>query len=142
MTHSHTPDGPPEQDAPEFHLPPDHWPLPELSTVEEHPQPSVNRYVETRDSADFQRLRKTFRNFAFPVVITVLVLYFVYVLLSTYAVGFMKIPAFAGLNLGFWLSFAMFPITWIATWMYVRHADQKLDPLAEQIRAQLESKED
>jgi uncharacterized membrane protein (DUF485 family) len=141
VTHSHTPDGPPEEDSPEFHLPPDHWPLPELSTFEAHPHPTSNRYVTARDSADYQRLRKTFTNFAFPIVITVLVWYFAYVLMSTYAVGLMKTPGWGGLNLGFWLSLAQFPTTWIATWLYVRHANNKLDPLAAQIRAELEAEE-
>jgi len=141
VTHSHTPDGPPEEDSPEFHLPPDHWPLPELSTFESHPHPATNRYVATRDSADYQRLRKTFTNFAFPIVVGVLGIYFVYVLLSIYATGLMKTPGWGGLNLGLWLSLAQFPITWIATWAYIRHANGKLDPLAAEIRTKLEAEE-
>jgi uncharacterized membrane protein (DUF485 family) len=141
VTDAHPPAGLPEEDAPEFHLPPDHWPLPELSTFEAHPHPSANRYVAARDSADYQRLRKSFTNFAFPIVITVLVWYFAYVLMSTYAVGIMKTPGWGGLNLGFWLSLAQFPTTWIATWLYVRHANKTLDPLAAKIRADLEAEE-
>ncbi|MCG2804024.1 DUF485 domain-containing protein [Propionicimonas sp.] len=141
MTHSQSPDGPPDEDSPEFHLPPDHWPLPELSTFEAHPHPSANRYVAARDSEEYQKLRKSFTNFAFPIVITVLVWYFAYVLMSTYAVGIMKTPGWGGLNLGFWLSLAQFPTTWFATWLYVRHANNKLDPLAATIRAELEAEE-
>jgi len=141
VTHSQSPDGPPDEDSPEFHLPPDHWPLPELSTFEAHPHPSANRYVAARDSEEYQKLRKSFTNFAFPIVITVLVWYFAYVLMSTYAVGIMKTPGWGGLNLGFWLSLAQFPTTWFATWLYVRHANNKLDPLAATIRAELEAEE-
>jgi uncharacterized membrane protein (DUF485 family) len=141
VTHSQSPDGPPDEDSPEYHLPPDHWPLPELSTFETHPHPSANRYVAARDSEDYQKLRKSFTNFAFPIVITVLVWYFAYVLMSTYAVGIMKTPGWGGLNLGLWLSLAQFPTTWFATWLYVRHANDKLDPLAAKIRTELEAEE-
>ncbi len=141
MTHSQSPDGPPDEDSPEFHLPPDHWPLPELSTFEAHPHPSANRYVAARDSEDYQKLRKSFTNFAFPIVIAVLGWYFIYVLMSTYAVEFMKTPGWGGLNLGLWLSLAQFPTTWFATWLYIRHANNKLDPLAATIRAELEAEE-
>jgi uncharacterized membrane protein (DUF485 family) len=94
-----------------------------------------------RDSEDFQKLRKTFRGFAFPTVIAVLVWYFAYVLLSSYATGFMSGPAWGGLNVGLWFSLAQFPTTWFATWLYVRTADKKLDPMAEDIRAKLEAEE-
>lgn len=141
MTHSNSPEGPPEKDGPEYHLPKDHWPLPELSTFEDHPQPALNRFVVTRDGEKFQRLRKAFRNFAFPTVIGVLAIYFVYVLLSIYATGLMSIHAWGGLNLGLWLSLAQFPVTWLATWAYIRHANKTLDPLAAEIRADLEAEE-
>jgi uncharacterized membrane protein (DUF485 family) len=140
VTHSNPPEGPTE-DSPEFHLPKDHWPLPELSSTEDHPHPPVNRYVAMRDSDEYQKLRKTFRNFAFPVVTAVLVWYFAYVLLSIYATGFMSSPGWAGINVGLWLSLAQFPTTWFATWLYVRTADKKLDPMAEAIRVQLEAEE-
>lgn len=94
-----------------------------------------------RDSADYQKLRKTFRNFAFPVVTAVLVWYFIYVALSIWAVDFMSLPGWGGLNVGLWLSLAQFPTTWLATWIYVRVADRTLDPMAEDIRNSLEAEE-
>jgi len=139
MTDAHPPAGVPEEDAPEFHLPPDHWPLPELSTFEAHPHPSANKYAEASHSEEFVNLRKTFRTFAFPTVATVLVWYFAYVLMSTYAVGIMKTPGLGGLNLGFWLSLVQFPTTWIATWFYVSYMSRKIDPIAVRIRAELEA---
>jgi uncharacterized membrane protein (DUF485 family) len=140
VTHSNPPEGPPE-DSPEFHLPKDHWPLPELSNTGEHPHPPMNRYVATQNSAEYQKLRRSFRSFAFPVVTVVLVWYFIYVLLSIYATGFMKLPGWGGLNVGLWISLAQFPTTWFATWLYVRTADKKLDPMAEAIRVKLEAEE-
>lgn len=101
----------------------------------------MNRYVATQNSAEYQKLRRSFRSFAFPVVTVVLVWYFIYVLLSIYATGFMKLPGWGGLNVGLWISLAQFPTTWFATWLYVRTADKKLDPMAEAIRVKLEAEE-
>jgi uncharacterized membrane protein (DUF485 family) len=128
----------PESEDPEYHLPKDHWPLPELTTLEQHPHPSLNRYVATRDAAEFQKLRALFRNFAFPTVAAVVVWYFIYVLASTYAVELMSTPAFGALNVGMVIGLAQFPTTWFATWLYLRHANRRLDPLAASLRAQLE----
>ena len=147
MTHSNSPDGPPEEDGPEYHLPKDHWPLPELSNIEEHPHPDANHYVTTQKADEYQKLRHTFRSFAFPTVTAILVWYFLYVVLSVLAApggpteAFMTSSGWFGLNVGFWLSLAQFPTTWIATWAYVRVADNKLDPMAEDIRIKLEGKE-
>ncbi len=139
MTNKPVPAGASETDAPEYHLPPDHWPLPELSTVEDHPHPPANRYVATRDSEEFQQLRSRFRGFAFPTVIAVLVWYLVFVLCSTYAEDFMSTPALGNLNVGMLIGLAQFPTTWFATWAYVRRMERKLDPIAKKIREDLET---
>jgi len=147
VTHSNSPDGPLEEDSPEFHLPKDHWPLPELSNIEDHPHPDANHYLAMQNSDEYQKLRHAFRSFAFPTVIAVLVWYFLYVMLSVLAVpggpteALMTSPGWFGLNVGFWLSLAQFPTTWFATWLYIRVADNKLDPMAEDIRLELEGKE-
>lgn len=141
MTHTQTPADQPGDESPEFHLPAQHWPLPELSTVEPHRHPEANRYVQTRDAEDFQKLRKTFRSFAFPTVIAVLVWYFVYVIASTYATGFMGAKAVGNLTIGMVIGLLQFPTTWLTTWFYVRYMNAKLDPLAASIRSELEAEE-
>lgn len=139
MTETLPPPAPtPESADPEYHLPKDHWPLPELTTLEEHPHPSLNRYVATRDGEEFQQLRSLFRNFAFPTVSAVVVWYFIYVLASTYATEAMSTPAFGVLNVGMVIGLLQFPTTWFATWLYLRHANRKLDPIAATLRVRLE----
>lgn len=131
-------------DDPEFHLPKDHWPLPELSLTEPdrpHVHPAPNRFVEMQRSEKFARLRRSFRLFAFPTVVAVLAWYFLYVFLSTFAEGFMSIPAIGNLNIGMLIGLAQFPTTWFATWLYVWRADNVLDPLAAELREQIESEE-
>jgi uncharacterized membrane protein (DUF485 family) len=126
-------------DQPESHLPKDHWPLPELSTVEPHPQPPLSAYAAMQRSADFTLLRHSFRSFAFPTVVAVIAWYLFYVLASTFAETFMGAPLLGHLTAGMVIGLLQFPTTWFATWLYVRRADRVLDPLAARLRAQIES---
>lgn len=67
-----------------------------------------------------------------------LVWYFAYVLLSTYAEGLMSTPVLGNLNLGLLLGISQFLMTFLITWLYIRHANRNLDPIAEKLRDQLE----
>ena len=124
-------------DDPERHLPPHHNPLPELTGEHGHTisQADIDR---VHASPEFAQLRTSFRNFAFPMTLAFLVWYFLYVLLSTYAQGFMSIPLFGYLNVGLVMGLGQFVTTFGITWLYVRHANRELDPLAAQLRDELE----
>lgn len=124
-------------DDPERHLPPHHNPLPEL-TGEHGSQINQADIDRVHASPEFAQLRTSFRNFAFPMTLAFLVWYFLYVLLSTYAQGFMSIPLFGYLNVGLVMGLAQFATTFLITWLYVRHANRELDPLAAQLRDELE----
>ncbi|MBB5832687.1 DUF485 domain-containing protein [Brachybacterium aquaticum] len=89
-------------------------------------------------SEDFTRLRSSFRSFAIPMTISFLVWYFAYVLLSTYAEGFMSIPVLGNLNIGLLMGLSQFLMTFLITWLYIRHANKSLDPIAEKLRHELE----
>lgn len=124
----------------EFHLPEHHSPLPELSHVGgEHPHPDAALFLRVQSSPAFVRLRRTFRTFAFPTVAAVLVWYFLYVLLSTFAEELMSIRVIGNLNIGILFGLAQFPTTWFATWLYVWRADRVIDPLAAELRAEIEA---
>ncbi|MDN5822656.1 MAG: DUF485 domain-containing protein, partial [Brachybacterium sp.] len=87
---------------------------------------------------EFRGLRRSFRGFAIPMTITFLVWYLTYVLLSTYAEGFMSIHVFGNLNLGILMGFSQFLMTFLITWLYIRHANKSLDPVSSRIRDELE----
>ena len=125
---------------PEAHLPKHHNPLPELSaTGPDKPKISAEAFIEVQNSAEFGELRKTFRGFAFPMTAAFLAWYFGYVLLSVYAKQFMSTPMFGVyFNLGHFLGLLQFVTTFLITWLYIRHANAKLDPIAGKIRAKLE----
>ena len=58
------------EDGTEFHLPEDHWPLPELVHLDKpHAEPTTSQFVAVHGSPEFKQLRRTFRTFAFPMTI-------------------------------------------------------------------------
>ena len=100
--------------------------------------PTPERFVEVQQSEDFTLLRRSFRGFAIPMTVAFLVWYFAYVLMSTYAEVLMATPVLGNLNLGILLGLSQFVMTFLITWLYIRHANKNLDPIATKIREELE----
>ncbi|MFZ2261539.1 uncharacterized membrane protein (DUF485 family) [Luteococcus japonicus] len=134
---SQLPDDVPVHDDPERHLPEHHNPLPELDGPHAYVVDDA-KLAAVQASDEFQELKKRFRNFAFPLSAAFLIWYFAYVLLSTYAVGFMSRPLFGNVTIGLFLGLLQFLTTFVITALYIRHANKNLDPIATKIRAQLE----
>lgn len=109
---------------------------PEAASPPEGPTPE--RFVEVQQSEDFTLLRRSFRGFAIPMTVAFLVWYFAYVLMSTYAEVLMATPVLGNLNLGILLGLSQFVMTFLITWLYIRHANKNLDPIATKIREELE----
>lgn len=130
----------PTPEPTESHLPPDHWPLPELSeTAPLKHQPTPEEFSAVAESAEFLELKRRFKSFAFPLSAAFLIWYFAYVLLSVYARDFMATPILGNLNLGMILGLLQFVTTFVITALYIRHANKNLDPIASKIRAELEA---
>jgi uncharacterized membrane protein (DUF485 family) len=96
-------------------------------------------FVAVSKTPEFRELRSSFRRFAFPMTIAGLTSYFVYVVLSIYAVDFMASPflGMVGLNTGIMLGLFQFVVVWVWTAIYVNYANRKLDPLAASIKAHI-----
>ena len=97
---------------------------------------TVHERVQT--GQDFRLLRRRMRGFAFPVAAIFLLWYVAYVLFTSYAPDLMATPVFGGINLGLLFGLAQFATTFALTAGYVRYAGRNLDPLAEQIRSEVE----
>ncbi len=110
------------------------------SSVEGHPPSSGpgNVYTAVQESERFQELRRKQRSFIFPVTGLFLGWYFLYVLLADYAHGFMSKSVFGNVNVGIVLGLLQFVSTFAITMLYVRFADRHLDPVAEEIRHEIE----
>ncbi len=95
-------------------------------------------YRAIQQSPEFQTLRRTHRNFVFPVIGACLLWYIAYVLLAGYAHDFMSTPVFGSVNVAILLGLAQVVTTFAVTTWYVRFANSRLDPLAEEIRDSIE----
>ncbi len=98
-------------------------------------------YEQAQASPEFVELKRRFRRFAFPMTVAFLAWYLLYVLLSTYAPGFMATPVLGNVNLGILLGLAQFVSTFVITHLYVAHADKRTDPIADEMRERLEHHE-
>ncbi|WP_346279032.1 DUF485 domain-containing protein [Pseudonocardia sp.] len=110
-----------------------------MSTTGERSTGTV--YEQVQASPEFVDLRSRLRRFVFPMSIAFLAWYLAYVLLASYAPGFMAIKVFGNINVGLIIGLLQFVSTFAITTIYVRYADKHLDPAAEKIRQQIESAE-
>ena len=109
----------------------------EARSAETSTPPDVD-YRAVQESPEFQTLRRTHRNFVFPVLGACLAWYIAYVLLAGYAHDFMSTPVFGSVNVAILLGLAQVVTTFAVTMWYVRFANKRLDPLSEQIRDEIE----
>ncbi|MDF0532125.1 DUF485 domain-containing protein [Tsukamurella sp. 8F] len=96
-------------------------------------------YERAYDSAEFRDLRRRLKRFVLPVSAGFLAWYLVYVLLATYAVGFMSIKVWGNINVGLLIGLGQFVTTFGITWWYVRFANRVVDPRARAIREAVEA---
>jgi uncharacterized membrane protein (DUF485 family) len=107
-------------------------------TTEVPSSSSTENYRDVQQSEEFQRLRQKLRSFIFPMTVAFFLWYLLYVLLSAYARGFMSVKVFGNVNIALIFGLLQFLSTFLIAWYYARFAAQKLDPLADDIRAKLD----
>ncbi|WP_270887185.1 DUF485 domain-containing protein [Pedococcus sp. 5OH_020] len=95
-------------------------------------------YLGLQQSEEFAELRTRFRRFVFPLTALFLAWYFLYVLLSTYAPGFMGHKVLGNVNVGLVLGLGQFVSTFVITMLYARWADREFDPRAAALHARVE----
>lgn len=95
-------------------------------------------FREVQRSEQFQTLRKRHRSFVIPMAVAFLLWYFLYVLLADYAHDFMSTPVIGNINIGLILGLLQIATTFGITMWYVSYANKRLDPVAADIRRDLE----
>lgn len=98
-------------------------------------------FKEVQSTERFQELRKRHRSFVFPMAIAFLLWYFAYVLLADYAAGFMSIKLWGNINVGLVMGLLQFVTTFAITGWYVSYSNRRLDPIAAEIRHEIEGHE-
>ena len=98
-----------------------------------------DRLVEVQRSEDFVELRRRFRRFVFPMALVFLGWYLLYVVASGWARDFMGYKLLGNINVAYVFGLLQFVSTFLIAWLYERHMDNKVDPLAAKIRNELEA---
>ncbi len=91
-------------------------------------------YERVHASAEFQDLRKRYRGFAIPATIAFMVWYLLYVLMSSWATDFMSIRLWGNINVALVFGLLQFVSTFVIAWLYARHANRELDPIAGKLK--------
>jgi uncharacterized membrane protein (DUF485 family) len=104
--------------------------------VEPAAPPEPIPYATIQASPEFVKLRKTLRNFVFPMTVAFFLWYALYVILSAYARDFMGTKITGHINVALVFGLLQFVTTFLIAFLYARFADRKLDPIADAIRNQ------
>lgn len=100
---------------------------------------SAPTYDDVQRSEAFADLKRRLRRFVFPMSAGFLLWYLAYVVLASYAPGFMATRvAGSHITVGLLLGLGQFVTTFVITQVYVRFAERTLDPRARDIRRAVE----
>ncbi|MBM7783470.1 DUF485 domain-containing protein [Tenggerimyces flavus] len=104
------------------------------------PEPTVQQkqqaYASIAKSGEFRELRKRYRNFAFPWTIAFMVWYLLYVVCANWAPGFMSAKVLGNINVALVFGLLQFVSTFLIAFLYSRHANKALDPIADRLNAE------
>lgn len=95
-------------------------------------------YLALQSTPEFQALRKKFRGFVFPMTGFFLAWYFLYVLLSIFAPGFMGQKVTGTITVGLIFGLGQFLTTFAITFVYSKWATREFDPAADALGARLD----
>lgn len=98
-------------------------------------------HLGVQSSPEFQELKARFRQFVFPMTAAFLVWYLLYVIASAWARDFMAHKLVGNINVGLVFGLLQFVSTFLIAWAYARYMRSRVDPLAEDIRRQVEGDE-
>lgn len=101
--------------------------------------PQEQLYIDMQRSEQFQRLRRKFRRFVFPMTAVFLGWYLLYVVASGWARDFMGHKLVGNINVGYVFGLLQFVSTFLIAWLYSRYMNRNVDPLADEVRQQIEA---
>ena len=94
----------------------------------------ADAYARIATEPDFLELRRRYRRFAFPATIAFMLWYITYVVCNNWARDFMDTPVVGHVNVAVVFGLLQFASTFVIAFLYARHADRALDPLATRLR--------
>ncbi|MEV4807748.1 DUF485 domain-containing protein [Nonomuraea sp. NPDC049421] len=100
--------------------------------------PDGERYVAVHGSARFKALRRQSQSFTLWASVVFTGWWFLTILLGAYAPSFYRQTVIGNVNVGLLFVLVSFALVLVITLLHLRHARTRLDPLAEQIKADME----
>jgi uncharacterized membrane protein (DUF485 family) len=95
-------------------------------------------YERIHAGAQFQELRKRYRGFAVPATAAFMVWYLLFVFMSNWAPDFMATKVVGNINVALVFGLLQFVSTFLIAWLYARHANRALDPIAGRLQREYE----
>jgi uncharacterized membrane protein (DUF485 family) len=95
-------------------------------------------YNAIAQEGDFTELRRRYRSFAFPATIAFMAWYILYVVCNNWARDFMNIEVIGNINVALIFGLLQFVSTFVIAYLYARHANKSLDPLATKLREEFD----
>ena len=97
-------------------------------------------YQELHDSSEFDDLRRRYRAFVIPWTVAFLAWYLLYVVMSNWAGGFMDTKLVGNINVALVFGLLQFLSTFVIAWLYARHMNEHVDPLARSLNARYDDR--
>lgn len=95
-------------------------------------------YAALAATPEFAELRRRYRSFAFPATIAFMAWYIAYVVCNNWARDFLDIRVVGHVNVAVVFGLLQFVSTFVIAYLYSRHANRSLDPLATELRERYE----
>ena len=102
---------------------------------EEHDPREHESYDQLRATPEFTELRRRYAVFVVPATLVFIVWYFLYVVLSNWAPGFMGTQVVGNINVALIFGLLQFVTTFGIAWLYARYMTRAVDPLARDLEA-------
>lgn len=106
--------------------------------VEDVSSAAHRAYERLHATDEFAELKRSYMSFVVPVTVAFMVWYFLYVILSNWAPGFMGTKLFGNINVALVFGLLQFISTFAIAWAYQRFSDRRLDPLSDQLKAEFD----
>ena len=90
-------------------------------------------YLDLHETAEFAELRRKFRGFVIPATIAFMTWYLLYVVMSNWAHDFMSTTVVGNINVALVFGLLQFVSTFLIAWLYGRHMDRNVDPIARKL---------
>lgn len=102
---------------------------------EEHDPREHHTYDQLKATPEFAELRRRYTAFVLPATLVFIIWYFLYVVMSNWAPGFMGTQVIGNINVALVFGLLQFVTTFGIAWLYARYMTRAVDPLARELES-------